>query len=100
MTTCKKYDELHSDWKNQIEMLIKKMCGKSHIADITIEESELKSYEFKVQVNKYNNSGSRGWATIGYLRNDLFKGGIWRLTYQPRKTKGEKSEAGRTSTYS
>lgn len=99
MVTCKKYDELHPEWKEQIQLLIKKMCGKSHVADITIEESELKSYEFKVQVNKYNNSGSKGWATIGYLRNDLFKGGIWRLTYKPRISKGESSDAGRTGAY-
>lgn len=99
MNTCKKYDELHPQWKEQIQGLIKKMCGKSHIADITIAESELKSYEFKVQVNKYNNSGSKGWATIGYLRNDIFKGGIWRLTYKPRISKGENNGAGRTETY-
>lgn len=99
MNTCKKYDELHSDWKEQIDLLIRKMKGKSHVADITIEESDLSSYDFKVIICKYNNSGTKGWATIGYLRNDLFKGGIWRLTYQPRKIKGEKSEAGRTGTY-
>jgi hypothetical protein len=97
MNTCKKYDELHTDWKNQIDLLIRKMKGKSHVADVTIETSELSSYDFKVTVLKYNNSGSKGWATVGYLRNDLFRGGVWRLTYKPRISDGEKSEAGRTA---
>ena len=99
MNTCKEYEALHSDWKDQIQALIKNMCGKSHIADITIEPCDLLSYDFKVTVCKYNNSGTRGWATIGYLRNDIFRGGIWRLTYKPRLSKGEKSEAGRTGVY-
>ena len=100
MKTCKEYEDLHPNWKKQIDGLIRKMCGKSNIADITIEKSELKSYDFKVTICKYNSSGSKGWATIGYLRNDLFRGGIWRLTYKPRIAKNEKSDAGRTGTYS
>lgn len=99
METCKKYQELHPDWKAQVDALIKRICGKSHISDITVEDSEIKSYEFKVTVCKFSSNGEKGWATIGYLRNDLFKGGIWRLTYKPRLAKGEKSEAGRTGTY-
>lgn len=99
MASCDKYNVLCQEWKDQIGLLIKKMKGKAHVADILIEESELKSYDLKVTVLKYNNSGSKGWATIGYLRNDLFKGGIWRLTYKPRKQKGESSEAGRTAPY-
>lgn len=97
MNTCKEYEDLHLSWKEQIEGLIRKMKDKSNIADVTIEKSELKSYEFKVTVCKFNSV--KGWATIGYLRNDIFRGGIWRLTYKPRITKGEKSDAGRTGTY-
>lgn len=100
MKTCKKYDELHPKWKSQIQVLIRKMCGKSNVADIDIEESDLKGYDLKVIVYKYSNSGYKGWATIGYLRNDLFKGGLWRLAYKPRLAKGEQSDAGRTAKYS
>lgn len=100
MNTCKKYDDLHKKWKEQISVLIKRMCGKSNIADIIIEDSDLSSYEFKVSVWKYNNSGSKGWSTVGYLRLDLFKGGIWRLTYNPRVRKNELSDAGRKASYS
>jgi len=97
MNTCKKYDDLSQPWKDQIAGLIKKMKGKSNVADIDIDESDLKSYDFKVTVCKFNSV--KGWATIGYLRNDLFRGGIWRLTYKPRKGKDEKSQAGRTGSY-
>lgn len=97
MNTCKEFDILSFQWKNQILILIKKMCGKSNISDITIEKSELKNYEFKVTVGKY--TANKGWATIGYLRNDIFRGGIWRLSYRPKLTKDEKSEAGRTGKY-
>lgn len=101
MDTCKKYDDLCQEWKDEIGLLIRKMCGKSHIADISICESDIQSYAFKVQVNKYNNSGSRGWATVGYIRHDLFKGSKWRLTYQPRLKKGEKLDMiGKTGSYS
>jgi hypothetical protein len=97
MRHCKTYEELHPEWKSQVDLLIRKICGKSNIADISIEESDLKSYDLKVTVLKFNTV--KGWATIGYLRNDLFRGGIWRLTYKPRLEKGEKSEAGKTGSY-
>lgn len=98
MNTCKEYDELHPDWKKQVDELIRKIKGKSHIADVTIEKSDLKSYDLKVTVCKFNTI--KGWATIGYLRNDLFRGGVWRLTYKPRLSKGEeKTYSGRTGSY-
>lgn len=97
MAYCKKYNELPISWRNQVDALINKIKGKSWIADIDVEESDLKGYEFKVTICKYNTK--RGWATIGYIRNDLFRGGIWRLTYKPRLAKGEKNTAGRTGSY-
>ena len=98
MNTCQKYDDLSPSGKTQIEGLIRKMKGKSNIADVSIEESELQSYEFKVTVCKFNSK--KGWATIGYLRNDLFRDGVWRLTYKPRISKGEqKPDVGRTASY-
>lgn len=98
MVTCKEYDELSPEWKQQVDDLIKKMKGKSHIADVIVEKSDLSSYDLKVTVCKYNTR--KGWATIGYLRNDLFRGGVWRLTYKPRLAKDERSTAGKTSSYS
>lgn len=97
MSKCKKYQDLYPKWKEQVDALISKMCGKSHIADISVEESDLPSYDFKVTVCKYNTV--KGWATIGYLRNDIFRGGIWRLTYNPRQPKGATRVAGRTGSY-
>lgn len=97
MEACKKYYELSQEWRDQILKLIDKMEGKSNIADIVIEESPIAGYDFKISVLKFNSK--KGWATIGYVRNDIFHGGIWRLTYRPRLKKGEKSEAGRTPGY-
>lgn len=98
MNTCKEYDELPPVWKSEVSVLIQKIKGKSHVADTTIEKSPLSSYKFKVTVCKYNSSGSKGWATIGYIRQDMFKGG-WKLTYKPRVRKGEKDDAGKTGSY-
>lgn len=99
MDACKKYDALHPDWKKQIEAIIKKMAGKSNIADISIDESDLSNYEFKISVLKFNSR--KGWATVGYVRNDLFHGGVWRLTYKPKLLKGEKPNitTGRTPSF-
>lgn len=99
MNVCTQYNNIHENDKQQIVLLIKKMCGKGNIADITIEKSQLKSYDFVVTVWKYSNSGNKGWATIGYLRNDLFNGGVWRLTYKPKLLKGEINIAGKTASY-
>lgn len=99
MNTCKKYNALPPECKQQIDVLIKKMKGKAHVSDIDIEESDLSDYDLKVTVCKYNSSGTKGWATIGYLKHDHSKGDIWRLSYQPKKNKGEKSQAGRTGSY-
>jgi len=97
MTTNEKFQQLPEQWQESVRVLIRKMCGKSHIADVFVEDSDLAGYDFKVTVCKYNTV--KGWATIGYLRNDLFKGGIWRLTYNPRKPKGAARVAGKTGTF-
>ena len=101
MNTCKKFDDLHQSWKDAaIKIINERVCGKSHIADIDIEESDLKSYEFKVTVCKYNTV--KGWATIAYLRSDIIRSNSktgWRLTFKPRVRKGEISHAGRTGSY-
>lgn len=99
MNTCDEFEKLPESYKAEIRLLIRRMKGKSHVADITIEQSDLRSYEFKVTVSKYNSRGSRGWATIGYIRHDIFKGDRWRLTYQPRRLKGETTYVGRTGSY-
>ena len=76
MQTSPKYKILHPSWQENIQKIIqKRMVGKSNVADIIIEDSDLSNYEFKVTVMKYNSV--KGWATIGYFRNDLFNGGIW-----------------------
>lgn len=98
MSKCKKYEELHPSWKAQVDELILKMCGKSHIADVSVEDSDLESYKFKVTVCKYNTV--KGWATIGYIRQDNRH--RWRLTYQPRQRGKEKQMgrvAGKTGSY-
>lgn len=101
MDTCKKFDDLHQSWKDAaVEIIRTRMCGKSHIADISIEESDLTSYEFKVTVLKYNTV--KGWGIIAYLRSDIIrtngKAG-WRLSFKPRIRKGEREMAGRTGSY-
>ena len=78
---CKSYEELHPTWKSEVSYLIKKICGKSHIAEVDVEDSDLPGYTFKVIVAKFNTV--RGWATIGYIRQDRTH--KWRLTYQPRR---------------
>lgn len=105
MKHCERYEKLNPDWKKQVDFLVRKICGKSHIADVSIEDSDLKSYELKVTVCKFNTV--KGWATIGYLRNDIFNGGVWRLTYKPRLLNGERGAtlgsskvAGKTGSYS
>jgi len=98
MSRCEKYQELHPTWKSQVDELIGKICGKSHIAEIFVEDSDLESYKFKVTVCKYNTV--KGWATIGYIRQD--KNHSWRLTYNPRQRGQEKRlgrVAGRTGSY-
>jgi hypothetical protein len=101
MNTCKSYEELSQDWKDQIGNLIGKMCGKSNIADVSVAESDLEEYKFKVTVCKFNTV--KGWATIGYIRQD--RNYKWVLTYKPRRSGGEKNLdrgrriAGRTGSY-
>lgn len=92
---CKSYEELRTDWKEEISALVRKMCGKSHIADVAIEDSDLPDYKFKVTVMKYNTV--KGWATIGYIRQD--RNQKWRLTYQPRQRGQQRKIAGRTGSY-
>jgi hypothetical protein len=99
MNKCKRYEELDPYWKDQVNKLIGKMCGKAHIADVEIEDSDLQSYQFKVTVCKYNTV--KGWATIGYIRQD--RNHAWKLTYRPRQRQNEKKLgriAGRTGSYS
>lgn len=101
MNTCKKFDDLHDSWKEAASRIIReRICGKSHIADIAVEESDLQSYEFKVTVCKYNTI--KGWATIGYLRSDFMRNRSagWKLSFKPKIRKGEKVTAGRTGAYS
>lgn len=99
MSKCKSYEQLPQAWKSEVDTLVRKMCGKSHIADVEIEDSDLKGYKFKVTVCKYNSV--KGWATIGYIRQDNRH--RFRLTYQPRQRGEERSSgrvAGRTGAYS
>lgn len=101
MEACKKYHDLPQEWKDKILKIIRKMTGKANVADIVIEDSNIAYYDFKISVLKFNSQ--RGWATVGYVRNDLFNGGVWRLTYKPRLRKGEtldRSQIGRTQPYS
>jgi hypothetical protein len=98
MVTCKEFEELHPIWQAEIRTIIRKrMVGKSHVADIHIDVSDLQDYKYKVQVNKYNTV--KGWATIGYFRHDLRKN-RWMVSFKPRKRKGEKGSAGKTGSYS
>ena len=92
---CKSYEELPQTWKSEVSNLIGKMCGKSHIADVEIQDSDLPDYKFKVIVAKYNTV--QGWATIGYIRQD--RNYKWRLTYQPRQKGQQRQFAGKTGSY-
>jgi hypothetical protein len=100
MVTCKKFDDLHPSWKEAAtKIILERICGKSHIADITVEDSDIQSYEFKVTVCKYNTV--KGWATIGYLRSAYMRNGSgWKLSFKPKLLKNEKITAGRTGAYS
>ena len=92
---CKSYEELPLIWKGEVADLIGKMCGKSHIADVEVLDSDLPDYKFKVIVSKFNSV--KGWATIGYIRQD--QSNKWRLTYQPRQKGEHRQFAGRTGAY-
>lgn len=75
------------------ESIRKRMCGKSHIADILVNESDLEDYKYFITVCKFSPSSGRGWATTGYAR---MKGGKWSINMNPTKGKNP----GRTAKYS
>lgn len=94
MTTCPKYEALADHWKSYIQALIAgNLVGKkADTFSAVIEDSDLKTYAFKVTVTKTVKDESK--QVIGYLRSDAFKGGKWELTKRPRLMKNEKAPKG------
>lgn len=50
---CKSFEELHPTLKDEVRAMISGMCGKSNIADVFVEDSNLSDYKFNVTIMKY-----------------------------------------------
>ena len=97
MAYCDKYNQLSQEDRANLDAVIaKRMCGKSHIADILVNPSKLEGYEFHIEVWKFSPGTGRGWSTCGYAKKK--KDGDWTVNMNP--TKGANELIGRTNSYS
>lgn len=64
-----KYNALDDESKECLyEAIDRRMCGKSHIADILINDSDFEKYQFYIEVWKFSPRTGRGWSTNGYAK--------------------------------
>jgi hypothetical protein len=89
MNTCTKYDQLPEQARDALlDTIYKRVIGKSNVADIFIQESDRKDYDFYIEVWKYNSRS--GWSTRAYAKSKGLD--TWRICFN-------RKNAGRTAKY-